>query len=325
MPYMERRVVAGQTIEVERYYTIRTGAPEGARAKREKPTPERVKKNNARKREDNLRQLMNANFTDEDFMSCTLTYRKGEEPESIRQVREDAADFARRFRKCAREFGLEPKYIYCIGAGPHRRHIHITVSKLPDIVILTGCWTHGHVNITPLYSKGQYRDLAHYYLVNAEDTLKQEEELGEKPGRRFICSHNMTKPKVTKKLITAKEFRAEPIKRSEKSKYYIEKDSVWYGISEYTGLPFLRYTLMKLEEKHGRNKTVHLDRRVALPGRQSRHTIRARIPERGQGDRDSLGSLHRGSESAGSDPRGTDRSHDEDTRRQRDEVDARLS
>ena len=325
MPYMERRVVAGQTVEVERYYTIRTGAPEGVRAKRENPTPERVKKNNARKREDGLRQLMNANFTDEDFFSCTLTYRKGEEPGSIRQVREDAADFARRFRKCAREFGLEPKYIYCIGAGPHRRHIHITVSKLPDVVILTGCWIHGHVNITPLYTKGQYRDLAHYYLENAEDTRRQEEELGEKPGRRFICSHNMTKPKVTKKLITAKEFRAEPVKRSEKSKYYVEKDSVWFGISQYTGLPFLRYTLMKLEERHGRNKTVHLDRRVAFSGRQSRHTLRAGHAERGQGHRDAIGSLRGGSESAGDDPRGTDRSHDKDPRRQRHELDAHLS
>ena len=324
MPYVERRVVAGQTVEVERYYTIRTGAPEGVRAKRENPTPERVKKNNARKREDGLRQLMNANFTDEDFFSCTLTYRKGEEPGSIRQVREDAADFARRFRKCAREFGLEPKYIYCIGAGPHRRHIHITVSKLPDIVILTGCWIHGHVNITPLYTKGQYRDLAHYYLENAEDTRRQEEELGEKPGRRFICSHNMTKPKVTKKLITAKEFRAEPIKRSEKSQYYVEKDSVWYGISQYTGLPYLRYTLMRLEERNGRNKTIRVDRRVALPGRSRGDSVRAGILQGRPARRVEDGSLHRGQEPTGSDPRGTDRSHDKDTGRQRDELDARL-
>ena len=300
MPYMEKRVVAGQTIEISRYYTTRTGAPEGVRAKREKPTSERVAKNNARKREDWLRQVMNTNFTDEGFLSCTLTYKKGEEPESIRQVREDAADFAKRFRKCAREFGLEPKYIYTIGAGPHRRHIHITVSKLPDLAILAGCWIHGHVNVTPLYTKGQYRDLAHYYLQNAEDTRRQEEELGEKPGRRFICSHNMEKPKITKKLITSKEFRAEPIQRSERSKYYIEKDSIWYGICEYTGLPYLRYTLMRLEENNGRTDTASMDKRVAISGRAECHRIRARIPEGRKGHRNEIGALHRGCEPTGS-------------------------
>ena len=306
MPYIEKRVAAGQTIEISRYYTTKTGAPEGVRAKKEKPTSERVAKNNARKREDWLRQIMNTNFTDTGYLSCTLTYRKGEEPESIRQVRDDAADFAKRFRKCAREFGLEPKYIYTIGAGPHRRHIHITVSKLPDLAILAGCWIHGHVNVTPLYTHGQYRDLAHYYLMNAEDTRRQEEELGEKPGRRFICSHNLDKPKITKKLITAKEFRAEPIQRSERSKYYIEKDSVWYGICEYTGLPYLRYTLMRLERENGRTDTAHMDKRVAFSGRQERHQIRARIPEGRKRRRDERGALHSGCEPAGRDPRRTD-------------------
>lgn len=306
MPYMEKRVVAGQTIEISRYYTTKTGAPEGVRAKKEKPTSERIAKNNARKREDWLRQIMNTNFTDTGYLSCTLTYRKGEEPESIREVRDDAADFAKRFRKCAREFGLEPKYIYTIGAGPHRRHIHITVSKLPDLAILAGCWVHGHVNVTPLYTHGQYRDLAHYYLMNAEDTRGQEEELGEKPGRRFICSHNLDKPKITKKLITSKEFRAEPIQRSERSKYYIEKDSVWYGICEYTGLPYLRYTLMRLEDENGRTDTAPMDKRVALSGRQERHQIRARIPEGRKRRRDERGALHSGCEPTGRDPRRTD-------------------
>lgn len=306
MPYMEKRVVAGQTIEICRYYTTKTGAPEGVRAKKEKPTSERIAKNNARKREDWLRQIMNTNFTDTGFLSCTLTYRKGEEPESIRQVRDDAADFAKRFRKCAREFGLEPKYIYTIGAGPHRRHIHITVSKLPDLAILAGCWIHGHVNATPLYTHGQYRDLAHYYLMNAEDTRRQEEELGEKPGRRFICSHNLDKPKITKKLITSKEFRAEPIQRSERSKYYIEKDSVWYGICEYTGLPYLRYTLMRLEDENGRTDTAYMDKRVAFSGRQERHQIRARIPEGRKRRRDERGALRSGCEPTGRDPRRTD-------------------
>lgn len=309
MPYIERRIRAGVTIEVERFYTIRTGAPEGVRAKRENPTPERVQKNNARKREDHLRQMMNANFTDQDFLSCTLTYKPGSEPKTIKEVRDDAADFTKRFRKCAREFGLEPKYIYCIGAGPHRRHIHITVSKLPDIAILAGCWVHGHINMTPLYSKGQYRDLASYYLQNAEETRKQELELGETPGRRFVCSHNLEKPKITQKLINRKEFRSEPVKRSETSRYYVDKDSVKYGISDFTGLPFLRFTLMLRlkEETNGRNKALYLDRRVAVPGRPKSDPVGNALRKRGKGHRLTVGSVHLGSDPAGSDPGRDDR------------------
>lgn len=250
--YFEKRVIAGKTEEVSRYYSIRTGMPEGMRRRKLEPTPERIKKANMRRRGDKLRQLMNANFTDHDYLSLTLTYRKGEEPESIREVRKDAADFAKRVRKCARLFGIDLKYIYVIGAGKHRRHIHITTNSLPDLAILTGCWIHGHVSMTPLYSDGQYRDLADYYIKNAQETKEQEEALGEKPGQMYVPSKNLTKPIETKKIIRAKEFRNDP---KPKKGYYIEKDSVYQGWTA-AGFPLLRFTMIK--EDHERDKAIHI-------------------------------------------------------------------
>lgn len=255
--YIRKTIIAGNTIEVSKYYSVRTGKPEGMRTRKLEPTPERIKRSNMRRRGDRLRQLMNANFNDNDFWSLTLTYREGEEPETIRGVRDDAADFVKRLRKCAKLFGVEPKYIYVIGAGKHRRHIHITVNALPDMAILTGCWIHGHVSMTKLYSEGQYRDLADYYIKNAQQTREQEEELGEKPGQMYVPSRNLEKPKETKEIITAKEFRKEP--RSRKG-YYVEKGSVYEGWTE-AGFPLLKYTLIR--ERKNAEKIIDMDRRAS--------------------------------------------------------------
>lgn len=277
MAYIEKEVEAGRTKEISRYYSIRSGIPEGTRRRKLSPTPERIKRSNMRRRADRLRQLMNANFNDKEFWSMTLTYR--EEPESIRQVRDDASDFVKRLRKCAKLFGVTLRFIYVIGAGPHRRHIHITLNALPDMAMLTGCWIHGHVSMTKLYSDGQYRDLAEYYIKNAQETREQEEARGEDPGQMYICSRNLIQPKVTKRVISAKTFREEP--RAKKG-YYVEKDSVYQGWTE-TGLPLLKYTLIKEKEDEGAN-IIHLHGRAGVHRGQGDGILPAAVCEGRTGD-----------------------------------------
>lgn len=240
---VERIVTAGRTKEYSRYNV--NYIPKGRRAKKEKPSPERIKKSNLRQRTDRLRQLFNCNF-DDSCWSLTLTYRKGEEPESIREVRRDASDFVRRLRECAKLFGVELKFIYAIGAGPHRRHIHITVNALPDMAIFAGCWIHGHVSMTQLYSDGQYSDLADYYIKNATETHEQEVESGEDPGQMYVCSRNLKKPTVEKHIVFGK-FKAEP---ETIPGYYLDKNSVYSGVTSM-GFPLLRYTLIQ-EKKYGK-------------------------------------------------------------------------
>lgn len=305
MPYIEEVITAGKTKEIRRYYSIKTGGvPEGKRRRKLDPTPERIEKANMRRRTDKCRQLMNANFNDDEFWSMTLTYR--EEPGSIRQVRDDAADFVKRLRKCAQLFGVELKFIYVIGAGKHRRHIHITVNALPDMAIFAGCWTHGHVSMTQLYSDGQYKDLADYYMQNAQETKKQEIELGERPGQMYVCSRNLKKPAETKRIISAKQFREEP--QAQKG-YYVEKESVWNG-STLSGFPLLRFTLIK--ERDERDKTVHHDRRIAFPARQERHQVRTGLRKGRTGHGVKRGPVCLGRESAECHTGGTDHGHIED-------------
>lgn len=250
MPYVIEKCIAGCTTEIKRYYSIRTGgAPEGVqRAERTKPTSERAYKHNLREAEKHLRLMMNANFCDDDY-SLTLTYDQEHHPEDIKVVRKDATDFVKKLRWTAKQFDIELKYVYCIGAGPHRRHIHILINRMPDMAIVTGCWTKGHVNFTKLYTKGQYRELAAYYIKNSEETRQQEKEQGLKPMRRFNCSHNLEKPKITKTVVGAKEFRKEP--RIPKNRV-LEKYTLYNGVSEITGFPFQVYTLLEDYENYRR-------------------------------------------------------------------------
>lgn len=267
---VEKTVYAGDTIEVSKYHI--NCIPKGPRRKKKQDTPERIKKANLRRRADRLRQLMNANF-DDTCWSLTLTYRKGKEPKSIRGVRRDAADFVKRLRQCARLFGVDVKFIYTIGAGKHRRHIHITVNSLPDMAILAGCWIHGHVSMTKLYSHGQYRDLADYYIKNGQETKEQEEALGEKPGQMYVTSKNLTQPIEEKRVIVGR-FRKEP---ETIPGYYLEKESVYRGITSM-GFPLLRYTLMR--EKRDGKTAIPMDRCRTEDIRQSKVHIPRDVTDR---------------------------------------------
>lgn len=276
---IKRVVHAGRTIEIDQYHV--NHIPRGPRKKKTKETPERIRKANLRRRTDKLRQLMNANFNDQDFWSMTLTYK--EVPESIREVREDASDFVRRLRKVAKVFGVELKFIYAIGAGPHRRHIHITINALPDMAIFSGCWVHGHVSMTKLYTDGQYRDLADYYIKNAIETKEQEEELGEPVGQMYVCSRNLIRP-IVEKFVIHGRFKNEPDRIPG---YYLEKDSVYTGITSM-GFPLLRYTLLQ-EKRYAGNKDIHIHGRSGQRREAGGNEIPAPVHPGRQGDRKQTG------------------------------------
>lgn len=68
---------------------------------------------------------------------------------------------------------------------------------------------------------------------------------GIKPGRRWNASRNLDKPKIEKRIIKANTFKTDI---NVPKGYYIDKDTIFEGISDFTGLPFFEYTLIKMEE-----------------------------------------------------------------------------
>lgn len=263
MPYILEECKAGNTIEIRKYYTPRINVKGAKRLKNQKPTKEAMKKVNYRKAERELRRLMNHNF-DKTARHITVTF---DSPPTLEELQEAVTKYIRKLRdisaknnkkkstkrvqngkhakngkkrKNTKKVQSELKYIYVLGAGPVRRHAHILIQGLSTEEI-EEAWTLGHVRVQRVYSD-DLRKLASYFMRNAEDTREEMEKKGLRPGRRWNASRNLKKPKATKKIIQANEYKPEAAARKG---YYVDKESVFEGLSAFTGLAFFEYTLIK--------------------------------------------------------------------------------
>lgn len=237
MPYIKEVCVAGNTIEISKYYSVRYHSPTTSREERTKKTSEAQKKVNQRKAAKELRRLMNANFKDGDLL-VRLDFNKHPEidPEEMQKLTSKAI---RKLRAEYSKAGIEFKYIYVKEIGPRGgRHIHMMMTHC-NSEIIRKCWGYGGIHIDPLISNGQYAKIADYFIKYADKT---EKTAGEIVGKRWYASRNLTKPKITKKIISAKQFKKDAI---EKKGYYLDKDSIREGISDITGFEFFSYTLIK--------------------------------------------------------------------------------
>ena len=255
MPYVERVTKAGNTIEIERYFTSRYKKKGISRGDKVKPTKEEQEKVNTRQAERKLRILINANYGYGDY-HLVLDYirRKGEPDRTPEQMRQDIDVFLRECRKEYRKAGLEFKYIHVMEIGKKgARHHHLVVNKI-DTEILQRCWYkayegHNRVKVFPLDDSGNYAELASY-LIKYTGTHKKGTD-GALQGKRWNCSKNLVRPEPEYHIISDREyFKKEP--KAIKG-YYVDKNSVSMGVHspEYYGYGYLRYTLVKITDKGG--------------------------------------------------------------------------
>ena len=255
MPYVERVTKAGNTIEIERYFTSRYKKKGISRGDKVKPTKEEQEKVNTRQAERKLRILINANYGYGDY-HLVLDYirRKGEPDRTPEQMRQDIDVFLRECRKEYRKAGLEFKYIHVMEIGKKgARHHHLVVNKI-DTEILQRCWYkayegHNRVKVFPLDDSGNYAELASY-LIKYTGTHKRGTD-GALQGKRWNCSKNLVRPEPEYHIISDREyFKKEP--KAIKG-YYVDKNSVSMGVHspEYYGYGYLRYTLVKITDRGG--------------------------------------------------------------------------
>lgn len=255
MPYVERVTKAGNTIEIERYFTSRYKKKGISRGDKVKPTKEEQEKVNTRQAERKLRILINANYGYGDY-HLVLDYirRKGEPDRTPEQMRQDIDVFLRECRKEYRKAGLEFKYIHVMEIGKKgARHHHLVVNKI-DTEILQRCWYkayegHNRVKVFPLDDSGNYAELASY-LIKYTGTHKKGTD-GALQGKRWNCSKNLVRPEPEYHIISDREyFKKEP--KAIKG-YYVDKNSVSMGVHspEYYGYGYLRYTLVKITDRRG--------------------------------------------------------------------------
>lgn len=237
MPYIKEVCVAGDTIEVSKYYSVRWHTTGEKRAKKEKPSSEAMKKINQRLASRNLRRLLNTNFHDGDFL-VRLDFSK-EIPKDSQEMQELLAKGIRKMKAEYKKAGMEMKYVYVKEVGPKGgRHVHMVMNKC-DTDILRKCWRYGGIHVDPLNSFGQYAKIADYFIKYA---VRTEETEGELVGKRYYASRNLKKPLITKKVIKAERFRTEI---RPKKGFYLDKDSIRHGISDLTGYEFLAYTFIR--------------------------------------------------------------------------------
>lgn len=242
MPHIVETCVAGNTIEINKYYSPRYHRKGEKRAVKEKLTSEAQRKVNLRKAIKELRRLMNHNFKDGDYL-VRLDFFRQQSPAGSEQMQEMIKAFIRKLRTQFRKRGMELKYIYVKEVGPRGgRHVHMMMSKC-DLDIIRRCWPHGGIHVDPLNTNGQYRKIAEYFVKYSSRT---EETEGRLIGKRWYGSRNLSRPQVSKRIVSANSFRKQiRVKKG----YILDKDSVVNGISEITGYEYFSYTLIKAEQQ----------------------------------------------------------------------------
>ena len=198
MPCRREIVIMGDRAEVRDYHAAHTGRM-GKRAAKSKPTPEAVRRAYLRKKERELRWLMNANFRDRVDALVTFSWPKGERPAGYREVLKAAQQLTRSLRKEYRNYGIELKYVYTMEIGPKgSRHIHMVLSNV-NLLLLSACWPFATIDVKPLWSDGDYGDIAAYFIKYWEKTSTTE---GMKLGRRcYNPSMNLWKPEIIRETI----------------------------------------------------------------------------------------------------------------------------
>lgn len=153
-----RTIKAGKLLYCSSYpiwdtATRREAEAQLAKARERKGTSEAQKKLNARKAEEKLVQIINANFGAGDLLP-TLTYSPRKRPKDLKEAQKDVKNFIARLRRlCAKRGVPDPKYVYVTETLEKTRgkdyHHHMVLAVQLDRDEVEALWRqkHGHGNI----------------------------------------------------------------------------------------------------------------------------------------------------------------------------------
>lgn len=229
--YTYKRIVkCPNSIEIEYYHTIRKpGKYYGGRGLNRNLTKEKQRKANEMRTTRKWEHIIDCNF-DSSGWFCRFSAPFGvfdSEEKFMREVR----NFFDRIKRRCRKKNIEFKYIGFRECGKLGKNWHMHIILSDEVMkIAKDCWHYkdGGINLTPLYSKGNYEKLADYI---------HKDVCGEK---RMMASRNLKCPEVSVKPASKKEIRRlergqliEPPKG-----YYFCKDEFASYINNITGASF---------------------------------------------------------------------------------------
>ena len=284
---------AGDLLYVKSYPIWDTAADRSARgkldkAREKKGTTDAQKRLNARKAEEKLVLLINANFTAGDLLP-TLTYSPRKRPESLHAAQRDVKNFLARLRRTCRKRGIpDPAYVYVTETLQKRGgldfHHHMVLKVQMDRDEVEKMWRqkHGHGNIRIAWDERE--GLTGYAKYIAKQVCSQETETlreqAESKTHRWAASKGLKVPEPTvadKKISRRRvEAMARDIKRDpEMAKLHIAACYPGYEVLElnvrtsaWVSGAYVDAILVKEDRTHAR---YHDDshRSAGTPPRQS--------------------------------------------------------
>ncbi len=249
--YIKKTWYTNRTIEVEKTYQWRYGAPGMPRSLKKKATPEDIARQNEWIAEKTLRRTINYNFGVND-LHLILTYRKDNRPAPELQPKL-LRKFLGKMRSAYKKAGFEFKYIISTEYGSRgavHHHLIINSVNAPGISttsLVNRLWEYGRPMWVPLDDTGEYKDLAEYIIKDTAKCFRQE---GNPFRQRYSCSRNLVKPEPEVEQMSAARWRDEPkiTKQQEKDGWWLDYDSIVTGFNRVTGYPYQYYTLRRMGE-----------------------------------------------------------------------------
>lgn len=241
--------------EYEYKFAGNYGAKGEKRAERKKATPEQIKKQNQKNKENKVRRLIKANFTTRDYW-ITLKYPKGTRKQ-VKEVQEDLKRFTTKMRNRYKRKGELFKFIYRMEIGKLGGiHIHILINRIEgdtDLMVKE-VWDQGTVNYQTLYDYGGFKRLADYIVKKPDEEVCEQIGLFDKEEQKqfikFSSSRNLIRPEPERKEYsrrTVERIIRDGPKATEG--YYIDKDSIYIGVNPYTGMSYIKYSEYRLKEQ----------------------------------------------------------------------------
>lgn len=224
------------------------------RGEKKRATPEQIRKQNQRNRENHLRRKIKLNFEEDDCWT-TLKYPAGTRI-PLEQLQKALAKFVRSMRGKYKRKGEEFRYIARIEVGKNGGpHIHILHNRHPEgkhLEEVKKSWLHitgGSVNMRPL-TINEADKVAEYIAKQPDEDVMEQLSLFPEEERqafiRYTCSRNLKEP-----VPEVKEYRRRTVEKLVKEGptasegFYIDKNSMRSGVNPYTGKSYLYYTEIK--------------------------------------------------------------------------------
>lgn len=240
-----------ESVEYEYHYAGQYGSSGEKRAKRNKPTPEAVKRHNQKLKAIKVRRLIKANFKKFDYF-ITIKYPRGTR-KALEEVQKDIKGFITSLRGKYKRRGKELKFIYRLEIGARGGiHCHMILPRIAEgDILIQDSWKHGRINFQNMYE--DVDQLAAYMVKEPSEEIQKQLSLFDEDKRRqlikYSSSRNLIRPQPEKKRFSRWTLRKiiEQGPQAHKG-YYIDRSSVKCGISQWTGMSYLYYTEILIKE-----------------------------------------------------------------------------